>query len=427
MNPEASRPRIHFTPREGWINDPLGLSFHDGQYHLFFQFVPGQTVWGPNQRWGHATSPDALHWTERAVALEPGDGDDGIWSGSIVQPEGEPAALFYTAVRLSDVQIGRVRIARADDETWTTWTKGNVVAELPEGVEVVAYRDPYVFHDGSCWRMLIGAGLTDGTATALIYTSDDIAHWTYDGLVATRHRSETDPTWTGAGWECPQLFRIADKWVLTVSVWEPNVTHYEAYAIGTYESGRFTPETWGRLSYGDSYYAGSAFADADGTRGLIYWLRDVEDQAGRWASSLSVPHILHIEGDRLVATPHPSVSAQRTAGPVLDPLGATATSIVSANCDIEWEATLGGTLTSADDAGSPLAALTAGADDLTVSIGEQEWHMPLSDRTLRVLLDGPVIEVFATTGTFAAPLSATSSRVQVSVTGGGRARTYELG
>ena len=427
MNAEVSRPRIHFTPREGWINDPMGLTFHGGQYHLFFQFVPGQTVWGPNQCWGHATSPDALHWTERAVALQPGDGDDGVWSGSIVRPVDEPAALFYTSVELPDVQIGKVRIARADDETWSTWTKGDVVADLPEGVEVVAYRDPFVFHDGSCWRMLMGAGLKDGTATALIYKSDDVAHWTYDGLVATRHCDETEPIWTGAVWECPQLFRIGDKWVLTVSVWEPIIAYYEAYAIGTYEEGRFTPETWGRLSYGPSYYAGSAFANADGTCGLIYWLRDVDDPAGRWASSHSVPHILHIEGDRLVATPHPSVSAQRKAGPVLDPFGAKAMSIVSANSDIEWDAASGGALTFANEAGIPLAALTAGADDLTVSVGEHAWHMPLADRTVRVLLDGPVIEVFANTGTFAAPLPSASATVQATVTGAGQARTHELG
>jgi L-lactate dehydrogenase complex protein LldG len=88
----AARPQIHFTVREGWINDPLGLTWHEGEYHLFFQFVPGQTVWGPEQRWGHATSEDLLHWTEGPVALEPGDGDDGVWSGSVVVPPGLDAA-----------------------------------------------------------------------------------------------------------------------------------------------------------------------------------------------------------------------------------------------------------------------------------------------------------------------------------------------
>ena len=75
MTDEHARPLLHFTTRAGWINDPLGLTFHDGRYHLFFQYVPGSTEWAADQRWGHATSDDLLHWTERPVALAPGDGD----------------------------------------------------------------------------------------------------------------------------------------------------------------------------------------------------------------------------------------------------------------------------------------------------------------------------------------------------------------
>ncbi len=80
----SRRPTLHFTPRSGWINDPLGLTHRDGTYHLYFQHVPGQAEWAHTCHWGHATSPDLLHWTERPVALAPGDGDAGCWSGSIV-------------------------------------------------------------------------------------------------------------------------------------------------------------------------------------------------------------------------------------------------------------------------------------------------------------------------------------------------------
>jgi beta-fructofuranosidase len=80
----VTRPAFHFTPRAGWVNDPLGLTYHGGRYHLFYQFVPGQTVWSPQCRWGHAVSDDLLTWTELDVVLEPGDGDGGCWSGALV-------------------------------------------------------------------------------------------------------------------------------------------------------------------------------------------------------------------------------------------------------------------------------------------------------------------------------------------------------
>lgn len=100
--------------------------------------------------------------------------------------------------------------------------------------------------------------------------------------------------------------------MLTVSVWEPIVPYYKAYAIGELVDGRFIAESWGRLSYGPSYYAGAAFADKDGERGLIYWMRDVDDPSGAWASAHSLPHRLTIQGDRVVAAPPPEVAAART-------------------------------------------------------------------------------------------------------------------
>ena len=76
----STRPALHFTCRDGWINDPLGLTWHDGQYHLFFQYVPQAQGWAPQCHWGHCTSPTLTGWQEQDVALAPGDGDDGVWS-----------------------------------------------------------------------------------------------------------------------------------------------------------------------------------------------------------------------------------------------------------------------------------------------------------------------------------------------------------
>jgi beta-fructofuranosidase len=421
-----TRPALHLTAEHGWINDPLGLTYHDGRYHLFFQYVPGQTDWGPNCHWGHATSDDLLHWRPESVALAPGDGDDGCWSGSIVMPPGQPAAMFYTTVDIPDVQIGRVRVAHPSDESWTTWNKtGSEFAELPEGLDAVAYRDPFVFHDGDTWRMLMGAGLQDGTATALVHSSTDLVHWTYDGPLASRHTSEATPLWMGAVWECPQLFPLGDKWVLTVSVWEPFIPHYEAYAIGSYADGRFLAEHWGRLTYGPCYYAGSTFTDSDGSRGLIYWLRGVDDADGQWASANSVPHLLALEGDTVVARPHHNVEALRGDGQVL-----TNGSVlpIETLADLEWildSPSAAAHLELCDNDGELVLRLQTADGELRAQTPEGEWTMPLKGTAIRLLLDGPVCEVFNGAGTMALALPAVDG-LRARASGAGHATAHSL-
>jgi len=428
MHDDVTRPRLHFTAQSGWINDPLGLTLHDGRCHVFYQYVPDQTVWTTEQCWGHATSEDLLHWTEGEVALAPGDGDDGVWSGCLVVPDDGPAALFYTTVERATAQIGRARLARPVDETWTAWTKHDVVAELPDGVDAVEFRDPYVVHDGKCWRMIIGTGLADGTAAALSYVSDDLESWSYDGILASRHGSEVDPVRTGVMWECPQLFRLADRWVLAVSVWEPGAERFEAYAVGDLVEGRFVAKTWARLSYGPSYYAASAFAD-DGAAGLVYWLVGVADPAGRWTGAHSVPHRLELEGGLVVARPHPAVAAARRGDPVTFREGSARLPWVA---DLEW--TLGaqtptGTLTIGGDRGGDAdvqALLEVGEGRLVVRVGERSWTMPTDSGDLRVVLDGPVMEVFGVCGTVAVPLASTSETRTISVSGDGWVTAHAL-
>ena len=407
MPDHPARPRLHLTPRTGWINDPLGLTAHDGRYHLFFQQVPDRTTWAAEQHWGHAVSTDLLHWDELDPALSPGDGDDGVWSGSlVVPPQGDPA-IFYTSARGPQTHLARPRLARPVDASWATWSKGPLLADLPADLDLVAVRDPYVVHDGTSWLMLLGAGLADGTATALTYRSDDLEAWRYDGLLAGRHTSRTDP-WTGDAWECPQLFPLGDRWVLVVSVWREGASGGEAYAVGDLVDGRFHAERWEPLTYGPSLYAGSAFVDADRGRGLIHWLRGVEDPAGRWAGAHSLPHALDLVDDRLVVRPHDAVAAARGASARTASGGRTT---LDGPADVVWTleepgATAGLVL----GAGPSRVDLAVEGGRLVARLGDESWEMPVVGPELRVVVDGPVVEVFGGAGVLAVVAPVTGPR-----------------
>ena len=172
MTSLPDRPEFHFTPTKGWINDPYGLVFHGGVYHLFFQYVPDSVTWASNCHWGHATSRDLVSWVEQDPAIAPGEDDDGIWSGSLAVDSNGDASIFYTSIELSDVSRGRVRLATPQDKDWRTWQKGDIVVQAPDELDVVAFRDPFVFRDGNQWRMLVGTGLTGGVAAASSFSSN---------------------------------------------------------------------------------------------------------------------------------------------------------------------------------------------------------------------------------------------------------------
>lgn len=420
-----SRPLLHLTPARGWVNDPLGLTWHDGRYHLFFQHVPDSTDWQVRCHWGHATSADLVHWTEHEPILAPGDGDDGVWSGSIAVPaDGGPAALFYTSVTESEgLGIGRVRVAHPVDASWDGWVKGPVVAELPSDVDradVEAYRDPWVVRQGDAWWMVVGGGLRDpegGTATAWVYRSSDLDRWEYHGLLTTRHTTQTDGEWTGPAWECPQLFPLGDRWVLTLSVWEPDHPHHAVWAVGDFADGRFTAERWGRLTYGPAYYAGSAFADRDGRRGLVHWMRGVAGKG--WAGAQSVPHLLRLVDGAVVCAPHPGLEVARSGAAEVD---ATAPGHVPGRAaDVVWRPGGAGTLRVVG-----VADLRVDGPVLEVVVGDGRWTMPCpGEGEIRVVIDGPTLEVFTEGGVLGAAVPSREA-LEVVVVGAGTATVHAL-
>ncbi|MGO4535747.1 glycoside hydrolase family 32 protein [Leifsonia sp. 2MCAF36] len=390
------RPSFHFTAESGWINDPHGITVRDGEYHLFYQYVPESTVWAPNCHWGHARGADLFTLEHLPVALAPGDGDGGIWTGSLVTDDEGATRIFYTSTSQPDLGTGRIRVATPEDDNWISWRKGGFVADVPDGLGITSYRDPFLVREGEGWRMFVGAGAEDGTAMAVTYRSADLDAWEFDGVTLERPTEEREPVWMGALWECPQIFEVDGRAVMVSSVWDADTLHYAGYAVGEYEDGRFRAQSWGRLTFGPSYYAPSFFRDAAGRPCLTFWMRGVADFEASWASAHSVPHVLHLEGDNLVAVPHPDLltyHGPRVAAGQLPGLAA----------DITWEPSDGAGALTLDTGGEPVAHLGLRDGTLTVAAGGEEWKIP-SAGTIRIVLDAQVMEVSTTGGLFGVTL-----------------------
>jgi beta-fructofuranosidase len=303
---DPHRPRFHFLPPAHWMNDPNGLIYWNGEYHLFYQHNPNGAFWG-TMHWGHAVSRDLIHWTHLPIALAPTPGGadwDGCFSGCAVENDGVPT-LVYTGVT-PEVQC----LATSPDglRTWQKHPANPVIAAPPEGLEVTGFRDPWVWRQDNEWQMLLGSGIKDVGGAVLRYTSPDLVHWEYRGPICVG-----DAAKTGTVWECPNFFPLGDRHVLIVS---PIPLRKSIYFVGTYADGQFTPETDGVLDDGGHFYAPQTFLDAEGNRMMFGWLwegrSDAAQRAAGWAGVQSLPRVLSLgEDGRLRMEPARAVQTLR--------------------------------------------------------------------------------------------------------------------
>ncbi len=310
----AARPGYHFTVPKGWINDPHGVSWHDGRYELFFQYNPAAPEWVVACRWGRASAPDLVRWGRPEVALSPQDGEAGCWTGSVVTTDDGIPVIVYTSVRAENLDLGTVVLATGDRD-WRAWTaepSAPVVTGPPEGHGLRIFRDPHVERDGEGWRMVIGGGTPDGRGLALLYRSADLRSWTFEGILAERPADLVEPVAAGAAWECVQFFPLDGRWVLLLSAWEDGVPVRVVAAVGDFDGSRFTATGWQRFGATDVLYATTTFLDADGRRCAMSWARDPRPGSSGYAGALSLPWRLAVHGDRVVQFPHPDVDTLRT-------------------------------------------------------------------------------------------------------------------
>jgi fructan beta-fructosidase len=300
---EKYRPRLHFSPASGWMNDPNGLIFVDGRYHLFYQHDPHSISHGP-MHWGHASSENLVDWVEHAVALRP-DAHGACWSGSAIETGDNKIKLFYTAHRQTadgrDVETQCVVHADRSLETFIGDPRNPV---LPNpGLDV--FRDPKViWHEESAqWIMLATMGETIG-----FYGSTNLVDWKPLSTFG-----EQDGCHNEGPWECPDMVRLAapdgsEHWVLIVGIGNGAFAGGSGtqYFIGTFDGRTFAnanpPSTILWLDHGRDCYAAQTFFDARAERVLAIawacnWLYARATPTTAFRGVMTLPREIRLVGD----------------------------------------------------------------------------------------------------------------------------------
>lgn len=317
------RPAFHYTAEQNWLNDPNGLVYLNGTYHLFYQHNPFGTDWG-NMSWGHATSPDLFHWEEQPVAIRC-DELEAIFSGSAVFDQhntsglgsaaNPPLVAIYTsaygeAAPLAGRQAQSLAYSLDEGRTWTKY-HGNPVLDRASA----DFRDPKVFwYDGGAGSYWVMVAVEAVQRQVVLYKSADLKAW--------EHLSTFGPAnATGGVWECPDLFELPvdgnpedSRWVLIVNINPGGIAGGSAgqYFLGQFDGVAFRSEStvteglqqdnsrmgeYGWLDWGRDYYAAVSFSNLpDGRRIMIGWMNNWdyarETPTGGWRSAMSLPREL---------------------------------------------------------------------------------------------------------------------------------------
>lgn len=314
---------FHLSPPLGWMNDPNGLVYFQGEYHVFYQHHPHSPKWGP-MYWGHAKSADLVHWEHRPIALAPGDDfdPDGCFSGSAVV-EAETLYLFYTGHRWlgeagNDAQGMHQVQCLATSTDGVHFTKRGVVIEAAPYPDIMHFRDPKVWKRGHEWWMALGARQGDDPML-LLYRSSNLYDWDYLGCALKGQRALD-----GYMWECPDLFELEGRDVFLSSPQGLTPQGYERWNLyqNSYRLGRlqddatFVSETpWYELDHGHDFYAAQTLLAPDGRRLVWAWMdmwnSPMPSQADHWCGALTLPRELSVEGDRLRMRPARELVALR--------------------------------------------------------------------------------------------------------------------
>ena len=320
--PMEKRPAFHLSSRIGWMNDPNGFSFYQGQYHLFYQYYPYNTVWGPCY-WGHAVSKDLIHWEYLPAALAPDEeyDKDGCFSGSAIELEDGRQMLIYTGVVKKEMEDGSIRdlqqqcLAFGDGLNYRKYENNPILTfqDLPKGCSPYDFRDPKIWQEEDGTYRIVTCCATPGRdAKIVLFQSKDGIHWG-NGRQMIQNFDRF-----GKVWECPDFFQIDGKWVLLTSPMDMLPEGFEYHngngtlcLIGEFdeESGMFTPQHDQAIDYGIDFYATQTLRTPDGRRIMIAWMQNWDTTPGyrleptSWFGQMTIPRELSVRNGRLYQWP----------------------------------------------------------------------------------------------------------------------------
>jgi beta-fructofuranosidase len=309
------RHHYHLMGEIGWINDPNGFSIFQGVYHLFYQYHPYSSKWGP-MHWGHAISTDLIQWTHLPIALAPLDpnkGADGgsAFSGSAIEINNKHY-LMYTenwyyrqeqSVALSEDGVHYKRISEAPVLT---------AKDLPNGASTVDFRDPQIFKKEGSYYAIISSRAIDDSSQILLYQSNNLINWEYQDTVCSSKNQ------VGAMWECPDLFSLDGYDILLVSPqymkpdgYQHNNIHASLYMVGKTDTDThaFEYDSFQDVDSGFDFYAPQTVLDDKGRRIMIAWMgmwernMPTDDLNHHWAGAMTLPRQLRIEHNKLIQEP----------------------------------------------------------------------------------------------------------------------------
>ena len=440
-NREQYRPLYHHTPAYGWMNDPNGMFFKDGVWHLYFQHNPYGSQW-ENMTWGHSTSTDLIHWTFQGDPIQP-DAWGSIFSGSSVVDKNNTAGFGENAIVALYTSAGenQTQSMAYSTDNGKTFTKydGNpiITSNVPD------FRDPHMFwnEDIKKWNMILAAGQQMN-----IYSSDNLKDWKFESSFGAEYGSH------GGVWECPDLMKMKvrgtdkEKWMLVCNInpGGPSGGSATQYFVGDFDGHKFTceskPEVTKWMDYGKDHYATVTFDNApNGRHVALAWMSNWQyaNQVPtlQYRSANSIPRDLGLfeyKGNTYCSvTPSEEITAARSKKP---------SKSLSEACEMVVNLKGDATITLSNSKGEKVV-MTYKAKDETFSMdrtlsGKTDFSSDFAAITtapvygkmnkLRIFIDKSSIEVFDNDGKMAMTNLVFPTRPYDKVTIKGKTKKYAV-
>lgn len=300
------KPKAHFTPEIGWINDPNGFIFFRGEYHLFYQFNPYDSVWGP-MHWGHAKSEDLVNWEQLPVALAP-DKDydkDGCFSGSAIVKD-DVLWLMYTGhIVNEDGTVSQVQnMAFSTDGIHFEKIEQNPVATadgLPEEVIANDFRDPKIFEKDGHYYSVVATKHQDNVGCIVLLSSPNLTEWKFESIFLKGEANQ------GFVWECPDYFEVDGQEYLIISPmrYQKDGNDFININSNIFVTGHvdwdrkvFVADSFKEIDHGHDFYAAQTTESPEGERVMVAWMHTwgrplvTNDLGHKWYGQMTLPRLL---------------------------------------------------------------------------------------------------------------------------------------